>query len=320
MRISTGKLWLAATTLVIGAAHGRKSITEPGAAMDTITFSDDFGQPAIIELGERGNTNKTFRWRAQDRFVEEIILQCSDPNPPGTPEIIARGRFGEDPATATVETLLLFTPRNSVTSRLRTGTSTKIPARGSTTDSKAGRLPQGAVIGIAVGAGILGLIIIFAFVWLVVRRQRRKQQLLHIDSYKSGNHHTDDLIAEKEAHAGVDVTIPQSPYSDDGNGPTAPASTSATAVSSTHLHHQPQQQDPNQTFTPYTDRSSAALRQADDGRASVVPSPIPGRGTPRDLTTPYAHLVEEGMTEDDVRRLEEEERQLDAAIEQARRR
>ncbi|KAK3995447.1 hypothetical protein QBC44DRAFT_378616 [Cladorrhinum sp. PSN332] len=182
-------------------------------------------------------------------------------------------------------------------------------------DSNSGGLPKGAVIGIAVGAGIIGLIALFAFVWLVVRRQRRKQNLHHMDSYNSGSH-ADDLIAEKEARAGVDVRTPQSPYSDDGILAAAAALPPA-AVSSTHLQ---QQQDPNQTFTPYTDRSSTALRQADEGRTSVVPSPIPGRSTPRDLTTPYAHLVEEGMTEDDVRRLEEEERQLDAAIEQARRR
>ncbi|KAK4162077.1 hypothetical protein QBC43DRAFT_87154 [Cladorrhinum sp. PSN259] len=183
-------------------------------------------------------------------------------------------------------------------------------------DSSSGGLPKGAVIGIAVGAGVLGLIAVIAFVWIVVRRQKRKQNLLHVDSYNSGNP-VDDLIAEKEARAGVDVTTPQSPYSDDGNAAAATATPPAAAASPTQLQ---QQQDPNQTFTPYTDRSSAAVRPTDDGRASVVPSPIPGRETPRDLATPYAHLVEEGMTEDDVRRLEEEERQLDAAIEQARRR
>ncbi|KAI0432630.1 hypothetical protein F5Y09DRAFT_137068 [Xylaria sp. FL1042] len=52
-----------------------------------------------------------------------------------------------------------------------------------------------------------------------------------------------------------------------------------------------------------------------------------GSGNGRNAPTPtsliasrYAHLVEEGMTEDEIRRLEEEERQLDAAIEHAGRR
>lgn len=39
--------------------------------------------------------------------------------------------------------------------------------------------------------------------------------------------------------------------------------------------------------------------------------------TPGAISQQYAHLVEEGMTEDEIRRLEEEERVLDEAIEQA---
>ncbi|POS74996.1 hypothetical protein DHEL01_v206606 [Diaporthe helianthi] len=46
----------------------------------------------------------------------------------------------------------------------------------------------------------------------------------------------------------------------------------------------------------------------------------PGHGrstTPSGISGKYAHLVEEGMTDDQIRRLEEEERALDEAIEQA---
>lgn len=144
---------------------------------------------------------------------------------------------------------------------------------------------------------------------------------------------------------------PHSPYSDDGAG-AGPASgspyrdtttTTATATSETplaapaahtlpphHHHHQHQQQSqfppPHdqqpQPFTSYSDRPggapsvpTASIAPADEARATSVPSP-----TPRALTTPYAHLIEEGMTEEEIRRLEEEERQLDAAIEQAGRR
>jgi hypothetical protein len=161
-------------------------------------------------------------------------------------------------------------------------------------------------------------------------------------------------MAEKEASADVDVT-PHSPYSDDGapggsgTGPNsggaypdstaaahgdgaAAAAVAAGAMAAPNLSHL---QDPPRSFTPYSDRPSVggtaataagtpslrapSLAQTDEARVSV-PSPIPGRATPRGLTTPYAHLVEEGMTEDEIRRLEDEERQLDAAIEQAGRR
>ncbi|KAK3383858.1 hypothetical protein B0T24DRAFT_662297 [Lasiosphaeria ovina] len=51
---------------------------------------------------------------------------------------------------------------------------------------------------------------------------------------------------------------------------------------------------------------------------SAMTSPVPpGRVTPHGVSAQYAHLVEEGMTEDELHRLEEEERQLDAAIEQS---
>lgn len=189
------------------------------------------------------------------------------------------------------------------------------PSTDAASGSSSGGLARGAIIGIAVAAGIVGLAAVLALVWFVVRRQKRKQQgLLPAGAY-SPEHHGDELIAEKEARAGADATTtPQSPYSDDGNGAGNAAGTAASATTPTTYV-----QDPTQTFAPYTDRGSAAPRQNDEAGASA-PSPIPGRATPRGLSTPYAHLVEDGMTEDDVRRLEEEERQLDAAIEQAGRR
>ncbi|KAJ2987941.1 hypothetical protein NUW58_g4236 [Xylaria curta] len=59
---------------------------------------------------------------------------------------------------------------------------------------------------------------------------------------------------------------------------------------------------------------TAATKQTDSGwtRHSQTPEPA--------VASRYAHLVEEGMTEEEIRRLEEEERQLDAAIENAGRR
>jgi len=189
------------------------------------------------------------------------------------------------------------------------------PPKGAASGSSSGGLAKGAVVGIAVAASIVGLAAVLALVWFVVRRQKRKQQgLLPAGVYSSGNH-GDELIAEKEARAGADVTTtPQSPYSDDGHGTGDAARTAASVTTPTTYT-----QDPTQTFISYNDRGSATPRQNSEAGVSA-PSPIPGRATPRGLSTPYAHLVEEGMTEDDVRRLEEEERQLDAAIEQAGRR
>lgn len=53
------------------------------------------------------------------------------------------------------------------------------------------------------------------------------------------------------------------------------------------------------------------------GGASSQPSKHSRTNTPSGIAQQYAHLVEEGMTNDEIRRLEEEERALDEAIEQA---
>ncbi len=210
--------------------------------------------------------------------------------------------------------------------------------------SNGGGLSSGAVIGIAVACGVVGLILVFALVWFLLRRRQQKRDLRPVDSsYASGNR-TDELMAEKEAGADVDVA-PHSPYSDEGMSAAGPSGTyqddaahggavaaGAVVVGAAAAHRTPQQ-DQARSFTPYSDRPSPggtgaagtpivrpeSVAQTDEVRVSV-PSATPGRATPRALTTPYAHLVEEGMTEEEIRRLEDEERQLDAAIEQAGRR
>lgn len=53
------------------------------------------------------------------------------------------------------------------------------------------------------------------------------------------------------------------------------------------------------------------------GGASSKPKGHCRSTTPSGISGQYAHLVEEGMTDDEIRRLEEEERALDEAIEQA---
>ncbi len=210
--------------------------------------------------------------------------------------------------------------------------------------SSGGGLSSGAVIGIAVACGVVGLLLVFALVWFLLRRRQQKRDLHPVDSsYASGNR-TDELMAEKEAGADVDVA-PHSPYSDEGMSAAGPSGTyqddaahggavAAGAVAvGTAAAHRALQQDQARSYTPYSDRPSPggtgaagtpiarpeSVAHTDEARVSV-PSATPGRATPRALTTPYAHLVEEGMTEEEIRRLEDEERQLDAAIEQAGRR
>ncbi|KAL2134335.1 hypothetical protein VTI74DRAFT_464 [Chaetomium olivicolor] len=203
-------------------------------------------------------------------------------------------------------------------------------------------LSSGAVVGIAVACGVIGLGLIFAVVWWFVRRHRHQKELLPVNSSYGSANRTEDLMAQKEAGAEVDAT-PHSPYSDEGASGTGPGGAyhdraahgdAAIAAGAAGSTFRPHPQDQTRSFTPYSDRPIAGPGTAAAGTPSVraaslahteephvsVPSPTPGRATPRALSTPYAHLVEDGMTEEEIRRLEEEERQLDAAIEQAGRR
>ncbi|KAK5655031.1 hypothetical protein OQA88_6790 [Cercophora sp. LCS_1] len=201
---------------------------------------------------------------------------------------------------------------------------------GPTGESSPGGLPTGAIAGIAAGCSIVGLFLIAFLVWFLLRR-RRQQQEDAIVPYGTNRTRTDELMAEKEANAGVDQS-PHSPYSDvEGSlhqvhsGGTAAAMVPPAPQS---VHHSPQQsREVPRSFTPYSDRPSVVGGVSSPTQTSPVTATDPtrigadaGRVTPHGLPAQYAHLVEEGMTEDEIRRLEEEERQLDAAIERAGRR
>lgn len=249
----------------------------------------------LFFMAEWGNGGRSYSRRFTIVFSEEASTQAVRANVFGNPQPYAReadvmgGGGGSSDGG-------IDTPTNTTTPKSGT------PSGGS---SASGGLGQGAIIGIAVGCGVVGLLLVFGIVWLVVRRRKLKQSAHPGGSYNA-ERRGEDLIAEKEANAGVDED----------------AASGAPIAGAVAAHHR---QDQARSYTPYSDlpgaTGSASIHTAsishnDESRANV-PSPIPGRATPRGLTTPYAHLVEEGMTEEEIRRLEEEERQLDAAIEQA---
>ncbi|KAH6636695.1 hypothetical protein F5144DRAFT_646117 [Chaetomium tenue] len=284
------------------------------------------------------------------------FLKSSDPAYPetGTPPFKDDGGVQTTTRTATATAATASTePTNASDGALGGGLNRPTSESASNNNNGSG-LALGAIIGIAVGCGVAGLLLLLGLAWYLLRRHRKKKALHPASSTYGTGARGEELMAEKEASADVDVT-PHSPYSDEGAGngagPSGHGDGAATgagvgtgvaagagAVAAGAIAAPPNLshlQDPPRSFTPYSDRPSVggtaataagtpslrapSLAQTDEARVSV-PSPIPGRATPRGLTTPYAHLVEEGMTEDEIRRLEDEERQLDAAIEQAGRR
>ena len=102
-------------------------------------------------------------------------------------------------------------------------------------------------------------------------------------------------------HPGGDRAAPYSPYADHQAVPASPSSGTGPGMAVT---------TDSQGDLPLAPVHRRQHSGAGTGGAGTPTPPAP-------ITTRYAHLVEEGMTEEEIRRLEEEERQLDAAIEEA---
>ncbi|KAI0526018.1 hypothetical protein F5B22DRAFT_264818 [Xylaria bambusicola] len=187
-------------------------------------------------------------------------------------------------------------------------------------------LSKGATIGVAVGVSVAGLIIAGVLAWLFWFRRRRNQKnskTHHMMQSYSSDVGGQAMITDKEMPVVRESNSPQSVYDSRPSGDVyAPYSDRSTTspVPQPPQHHQ--QQHHRTTSSNVTSAAAAAAIPVSPAGASETDISW-GRGAPTPtsiIASRYAHLVEEGMTEDEIRRLEEEERQLDAAIENAGRR
>ena len=183
---------------------------------------------------------------------------------------------------------------------------------GSSSSHVGNGLSKGAIAGIAVGSIVIAFLL-GLLAWFLLRRrrkQRQRQQQRGASAHDAPNGYIIDKTADDAAIA---TTGAHSPYSDDGQGQSQlglhHGQGDATAASyPVALHQQDQQQQLQHHHHDQRD-----LPRGDDGGA-YTPSQHDS------ASRNYHHLVEEGMTAEDIRRLEEEERQLDAEIERAGRR
>jgi hypothetical protein len=153
-----------------------------------------------------------------------------------------------------------------------------------------------------VGVTVGGLLVVGTLVWLFFYRRRRnnKNKAHHVMPSYGSDVGVHAMMPDKEMPVVLQSST-QSAYGGEGRpstDPYAPYSDRASTPPTPHHH-------------PTTGAADAATTQMDH-RSTSTPTPA--------ITARYAHLVEEGMTEEEIRRLEEEERQLDAAIENAGRR
>ncbi|UNI14730.1 hypothetical protein JDV02_001331 [Purpureocillium takamizusanense] len=182
-----------------------------------------------------------------------------------------------------------------------------------------GGISPGAIAGIAVG-GALVLALIAALAWFLLRRRRRRSQNQQAGDYKQGLQTPNAAyLDDKDMRTGQIADSPRSPYSEDGQGVPHLAALPAAATAPLALYA-PTARDGAEhrhsttaaSFGPYRPDAAAS-------RGNLTDTDVPS-SAPLSVSHNVAHLVEEGMTEDQIRRLEEEERQLDDEIERAGRR
>lgn len=169
-------------------------------------------------------------------------------------------------------------------------------------------LNDGAIAGIAVGAVAL-LVIVGVLVWFFCFRRRKQHSQTHQAGYgqDAGTH---AMMVDKEV-PGVSESSPHSAYGDDGG---RLHDRSTTAMDSSYAPYR--DHTPAMTPAPVA-HASPATTNAMPSSQTHLPQHATSAQTPP-ATTQYAHLVEEGMTPDEIRRLEEEERALDQDIEASR--
>ncbi|KAL8420147.1 hypothetical protein RB594_003066 [Gaeumannomyces avenae] len=221
-------------------------------------------------------------------------------------------------------------PEKTITTTAPTPTGGVLPNSTASLSADSGMSP-GAIAGIAIGAVLGALLIGTALVWFFVRRRRQNKAGKAGLGYNGGSTRSGDLVAEKEANAIV-AESPRSPYSEDR---THRDSTLAAGARETAGDYQPYSDNPTATANapppiiaaPVARAASANSRSTADRSSAAFPPSAPPPAIGEDGLPPrsdtgmsgrYAHLIEDNMTADEIARLEEEERQLDVAIEQAR--
>ncbi|KAI1259803.1 hypothetical protein F5Y18DRAFT_287536 [Xylariaceae sp. FL1019] len=195
------------------------------------------------------------------------------------------------------------TASNEPTAQATTGATTETPSS-APAPSQSG-LDKKGIIGVAVGAGGAGLLIAGVLIYFFCFRRRRNNASRQGSVSYGSDSGAQVMMTGKEVPA-ISESSPQSAYGGEGR-------TSAAREA---------------PYAPYADRPITPPE---------APRPIPAASTPgatsqtdlsstrgADTPTPaisarYAHLVEEGMTEHEIRQLEEEEQHLDAAIAAGRR-
>ncbi|KAI1799083.1 hypothetical protein F4811DRAFT_130065 [Daldinia bambusicola] len=174
------------------------------------------------------------------------------------------------------------------------------------TSNESRKLSNGAIAGIAVGCAVFVIAVVVLLVWFFCLRRRNKGENVRGTEFTnaSGSH---AMIAEKDI-VNMSESSPRSTFPPDNSRQLHDQRDSMVRPddASYALYSDQAPSPPLPPGAVFASNSQSDL--ASTGRASTTGNRCQSR---------YAHLIEEGMTEEEIRRLEEEEQHLDAAIEDA---
>lgn len=259
-------------------------------SMDQVASADEVFKKSWGEFtfqdGDAGNQDVSISTERSSQNAPDSLLQVL--NGPSTGVLPSRPAF----STGTAATI--------------SSASEPTETPPSESGGNGGGLSTGAIAGIGVAAGIVGLAAIGLLVWFFCLRNRRKPK--SHGPYAAPDAQASEYMVNKETTGAHVTESPHSPYSDDGS-PANPHNQAHASPTQQQHHHLRQYSDAPPIAAPVP-------RSASQQAADRPPSRSGARsGTPAGGNV--SHLIEEGMTEADIRRLEEEERALDDAIERA---
>ncbi|GFP52329.1 hypothetical protein TASIC1_0001048100 [Trichoderma asperellum] len=294
--------------------YGKNYTGEPfNTSQATVIASAEFDGPTALEFSKLTALNAVLNLTAphvKNWYEKEMVIKIEWRNQDEEQGFSQSGVFtvakGDDPAFSPEEFGRNATraeqDRQGFESITSQGNQSSSPAptdvgrpSGSSSSSGGGGLSTGAIAGIAVACSVVGIALIAGLVWFLLRRRRRSVG----EGYKATRQTTNSFTAVKEARPSVAESPIVSPFSDDGETRGFSRSNIAIAL--------PQRS---------TTTTRAAVPAPNGESRADRPESAASGNRPRGI----AHLVEEGMTEADILRLEEEERHLDAEIERAARR
>ncbi|KAI0489661.1 hypothetical protein F4859DRAFT_161092 [Xylaria cf. heliscus] len=273
---------------------------------------------------------------------------ASDPGAPARQETSSLTPTSPSPSTTGAEASASPTsPASSGTTSQPAATVGLAPDSSSSAKATGTGLNRNGVIGVAVGVSVGGLLVAGTLLWLFCFRRRLAAARRRGGGGGAATHHAMPsygsdvgvraMMQDKEIPVVLESSSPRSAYGGGGGGIGIGVAVTGDEERPSTEHYAPYSDRSTTSPTPTPDHrraassgttttTSAATAVAGAGGSTPVlgatgqtdPSWTRGAASPTPvIASRYAHLVEEGMTDDEIRRLEEEERQLDAAIEHA---